>query len=209
MWLGRELRRHAPIPRRGVGCCLPRGRPPVRDADPRGGAGRPVLVDHPQQAGELPAGPRRVRSREGRPVPGGQDPGPAGRRRDRPQPTQGPRDGDQRPGLPDHSRRARLLRRVPLGVGRRDPDRQPAPHHGRPPRPDRALGPGGQGPQATRLHLRRVDHRLLLPPVGRSGRRPPGRLPEQGASDVSGRPGRTPVGHLSEATAARPVTDLI
>src|SRR5438034_2499693 len=41
--------------------------PPVRDADARGSAGRPVVADHPEQAGGIPPSLRRLRSGQGRP----------------------------------------------------------------------------------------------------------------------------------------------
>ena len=61
--------------------------------------------------------------------------------------------------------RSTALRRLSVGVGRRPADRQPTPHHRRPAGPDRALGPAGQGPEAAGIHLRRIDHRLFVPPA--------------------------------------------
>ena len=76
-------------------------------------------------------------------------------------------------------RRIRIVRPLPVGLGRRCTGGQPAADHVRPAGPHRAVRSGGQGPEAARVHLRGVDHRLLLPPVGGRGRRPPGLLSEQ------------------------------
>ena len=78
-----------------------------------------------------------------------------------------------------HRGRTRLVRLLPVGMGRRTAGGQPAPIDGRPSGPVRAVGPPVQGSQTAWAHLRRVDHRLLLPPGGGRRRRPPGHLPEQ------------------------------
>ena len=61
---------------------------------------------------------------------------------------------------------------------------QPAPIDGRRSGPFRTVGPPVQGPQTARAHLRRVDHRLLLPAVGGGRRRPSGHLPEQAVEET-------------------------
>src|SRR5262245_21639027 len=77
-WSREQRLREAPLPlvhgkrcvparsRRGVGRPGPRRPDSLRVSDPGRGAGRPVLVDDPQQARELPAGLRRLRPRQGR-----------------------------------------------------------------------------------------------------------------------------------------------
>ncbi len=96
--MGPRRRRGVPrLPRRGMGRAGPRGTPPVRDADARGRAGGPVVVDDPAQTGRLPGSVRRVRSRGRRPVHAGPDRTAAPRSVDRAQPREGDLDGRRTP----------------------------------------------------------------------------------------------------------------
>src|SRR5262249_49026987 len=105
-----------PVSRRGVGRPAPRRPPPVRDADPRGRAGRALVVDDSQEAGGVPARVRRLRPDEGRALYRGAGRAPPRRRRDREEPGQDRGDRGQRRRLPGRPARARELRRVPLAV---------------------------------------------------------------------------------------------
>ena len=88
------------------GIAVARRPPPLRDAHARGCAGRPLVVDDPAQARGLPARVRRLRSAgRGRLHAGGRRT-PARRSRDRPEPTEGRVDGEQRSAASSRCRRS-------------------------------------------------------------------------------------------------------
>ena len=104
--VGAERARVRGLPRRRVGPPGPRRPGDVRADLPRGVPVRPVLADHPAQAGELPQGVRRVRHRLGGGVHRRGPGAAAGRRGHRAQPGQDQRRHHQRPGRPGAGRRA-------------------------------------------------------------------------------------------------------
>src|SRR5712691_1315906 len=166
----------SPLPRRGVGGAGPRRPAALRVPDPRRRPGRLVLVDDPQQAGQLPQGIRPVRPRKGRALRRTRGEEAAGRRRHRAQPSQD-RIGDrQRPRVPRSAAGIRLVRRLSLGF------RRPAPRAESPARHERSAGAHAairraqQRPEGARVPLRRLDHRLGFHAGGRRGQRSPFRL---------------------------------
>ena len=76
----------------------------------------------------------------------------------------------QRPGLPGHPAGARVVRQLPVGLGGRHAAGEPPPQRGRAARPDRAVRPAQQGPEAARLHVRRIDDHVQLPAGYRRGK---------------------------------------
>src|SRR5712691_6444296 len=178
----------SPLPRRGMGGAGPRRSAALRIPGPRRRPGRLVLVDDPQQAGQLPQGVRPIRPRKGRALRRTRGEEAAGRRRDRAQPSQD-RIGDrQRPRVPRSAAGIRLVRRLSLGLRGRAPAAESPAHE---------TGPGAHAgirraqprPEAARLPLRRLDHRLRVHAGGRHGQRSPDKLLSPRAA---GGPPKTP-----------------
>ena len=153
---GDELMRR--LPRRGVGRAVARRPPSLRDADARGRAGRALVVDDPAQARGLPAGVRRLRPCDGRRA-------------------SAPKDVERLladPGIVRNrlkvesavEQRGRVLEvQDELGsldaylwaLRRRRADRQPLAQRSPSSRPRPSSRGALQGPEATRLPLRRAD----------------------------------------------------
>src|SRR5581483_6505326 len=162
---------HARLPRRGVGTALARRAAPVRDADPRGRPGRPVVGDDPQQARGLPEGVRRVRPGRGRALRRPEGRTADGRPGDRPQPREDRSRDRQRPCVAGASGGDRLGGRAPVVVRRRSADRSSRPVPLADPRGDRRVPCDEPGAQATRVPLRRADDLLRVHAGGWHGER--------------------------------------
>src|SRR6266705_5130478 len=170
------------LPRRGMGGAGPRRPAALRVPGPRRRPGRLVLVDDPQQAGQLPQGVRPVRPKKGCALRRTRGQEAAGRRRDRAQPSQD-RIGDrQRPRVPRSPAGIRFVRCLSLGFRGRTPAADSSAQHETSPGAHAGIRCTQQGPEAARLPFRRFDYRLCVHAGGRPGQRSPGRLFSQRAA---------------------------
>ena len=150
-----------------------RRRAAVREAQPRGLPGGPVVADDPAQARRVPRGVRRLRLRARRALRRARRPAPARRRRHRAPSRQDRSRHQQRPAGGRARRGGGIARPLRLGLRARPPAARTPDRLGQLPATHARVSRAREGPQAARLAVRRPDDRLRLHAGDGPRQRPP------------------------------------